>query len=175
MEIRTAGQQKYYDFIEERVKSLRLGMIIWISLLAVAILAVLAGSKLGIALGVLGAALGVLNIRSQIGLRSKLDGIEDKEDFFNQLIAEDAVEMPEYQLIITKDYVLQYRSEVLIFQLKEMAKVEVGIREQGSYRQKTLFLTDVSGKRHEMAVCNHPEQENRFNQAYSVLREKFSS
>ena len=47
MEIQTAGQQKYYDFIEERAKSLRLGMIIWISLLAAALLAILAGGILG--------------------------------------------------------------------------------------------------------------------------------
>ena len=39
MAIQTAGEQKYYDFIEERAKSLRTGMIVWISLLAVALIA----------------------------------------------------------------------------------------------------------------------------------------
>ena len=98
MEIRTAGQQKYYDFIEERAKSLRLGMIIWISLLAVALLAIFAGGILGYILAVLGIALGVLNIRSQKTLRSKLDWITDKEDFFNQLIEAETIEIPEYRL-----------------------------------------------------------------------------
>ena len=40
MAIQTAGEQKYYDFIEERARSLRTGMIIWISLLAAALIAV---------------------------------------------------------------------------------------------------------------------------------------
>lgn len=172
MEIQTAGQQKYYDFIEERAKSLRLGMIIWISLLAAALLAILAGGVLGYVLAILGAALGVLNIRSQKALRSKLDGI-DKEAFFNQLTEKDTVEIPDYRLIITRDYVLLYRSEVLIYSLKEMSKVEVGIRQQGSYRQKTLFLTDRAGKRNEVAVCNHAEQERAFDMAYHTLHDKF--
>ena len=33
MGIHTAGEQKYYGFIEERVKQLRTGMIVWGSLL----------------------------------------------------------------------------------------------------------------------------------------------
>ena len=40
MAIQTAGEQKYYDFIEERARSLRTGMIIWISLLAAALIAI---------------------------------------------------------------------------------------------------------------------------------------
>ena len=173
MEIRTAGQQKYYDFIEERAKSLRLGMIIWISLLAVALLAIFAGRILGYILAVLGIALGVLNIRSQKTLRSKLDWITDKEDFFNQLIEAETIEIPEYRLIITRDYVLRYRNEVLIYLLKDMAKVEVGIRQQGDYRQKTLFLTDKEGVRSEMASCVRREQESDFDLAYHTLHNRF--
>lgn len=171
MEIQTAGQQKYYDFIEERAKSLRLGMIIWISLLAAALLAILAGGVLGYILAILGIGLGILNIRSQKALKSKLDGI-DQEDFFNQLTETGTVEVPDYRLLITRDYVLLYRSEVLIYPLKEMSKVEVGIRQQGNYKQKTLFLTDHAGKRNEIAACNHKEQERAFDLAYHTLHER---
>lgn len=173
MEIQTAGQQKYYDFIEERAKSLRLGMIIWISLLAAALLAILAGGALGYVLAILGAALGVLNIRSQKALKDKLNGI-DKEDFFNQLTETDTVEIPDYRLMITRDYALLYRNEVLIYPLKQMDKVEVGIRQQGNYRQKALFLTDHAGRRNEIAVCNHADQERVFDQAYHSLHEKMN-
>ena len=121
MEIRTAGQQKYYDFIEERAKSLRLGMIIWISLLAAALLAILAGGMLGYILAVLGAALGVLTIRSQKALRNKLDRIADREDFFNQLIEAETVEIPDYRLIITWEYALLYRPEVFVYPLIDLA------------------------------------------------------
>lgn len=171
MEIQTAGQQKYYDFIEERAKSLRLGMIIWISLLAAALLAILAGGMLGYILAILGIALGALNIRSQKALRSKLDKITDREDFFNQLIESGTVEIPDYRLIITRDYVLLYRNEVFIYLLKDMDKVEVGIRQQGEYRQKTLFLTDRAGGRNEIAVCGRREQERAFDLAYHTLHD----
>lgn len=172
MKIQTAGQQKYYDFIEERAKSLRLGMIIWLSLLAVALLAILAGGKMGYVLAALGAALGVLNIRSQKALKGKLDILADRDDFFQQLTESDTVEIPEYRLIITRDYVLQYRNEVFVFRIKDMEKVEVGIRQQGKYQQKTLFLTDRAGKRNEMAVCSRKEQEKMFDLAYHTLHEK---
>ncbi len=171
MEIQTAGQQKYYDFISERAKSLRLGMIIWISLLAAALLAIFAGGVLGYILAMLGAALGVLNIRSQRMLKGRLDGI-NKEDFFNQLTETDTVEIPDYRLMVTRDYVLLNRGEILIFPLKKMSKTEVGIRQQGSGRQKTLFLTDGAGNRHEIAVCNHVEQERAFDLAYHALHDR---
>ncbi|MCI8939420.1 MAG: hypothetical protein HFH12_05435 [Dorea sp.] len=172
MEIQTAGQQKYYDFIEERAKSLRLGMIIWISLLAAALLAILAGGILGYILAILGVSLGALNIRSQMALRSKLDRIPDKEDFFNQLLQTETVEIPEYRLMLTKDYVLLYRNEVFVYLLKDMEKVEVGIRQQGEYRQKTLFLTDKAGERNEIAVCGRKEQERAFDLAYHTLHDR---
>ena len=31
-QIQTAGQQRYYDFIEDRAKKVRTGMIVWSSL-----------------------------------------------------------------------------------------------------------------------------------------------
>ncbi len=172
MEIQTAGQQKYYDLIEEQAKSLRLGMIIWLSLLAVALLAIFSGGILGYILAILGAALGALNIRSQKALWSKLKGIADKEDFFNQLIDGETVEIPDYRLMITREYVVLYRSEIRIYPLKEMDKVEVGIRQQGNYRQKTLFLTDHTGKRNEIAVCSQSGQESAFDLAYHTLHGK---
>ena len=169
METQTAGQQKYYDFIEERAKNLRLGMIIWISLLAAAFFAILAGGILGYILAVLGVALGVLNIRSQRELRSKLDRVADKEGFFSQLVEAETVEIPEYRLMITRDYVLLCRNEVFIYPLKDMEKVEVGLRQQGEYRQKTLFLTDRAGGRNEIAACIRREQERAFDLAYHTL------
>ena len=56
--------------------------------------------------------------------------------------------------------------------LKDMAKVEVGIRQQGDYRQKTLFLTDKEGVRSEMASCVRREQESDFDLAYHTLHNR---
>ena len=58
MAIQTAGEQKYYDFIEERARSLRTGMIIWISLLAAALIAVFNSPVIGAALAAAGVLLG---------------------------------------------------------------------------------------------------------------------
>ena len=54
MAIQTAGEQKYYDFIEERAKSLRTGMIVWISLLAVAFIAAFNSPVIGAVLAAAG-------------------------------------------------------------------------------------------------------------------------
>ena len=78
MAIQTAGEQKYYDFIEERAKSLRTGMIVWISLLAVALIATFNSPVIGAVLAAAGVVLAVLNVRSQRALRAKLSWIEDK-------------------------------------------------------------------------------------------------
>lgn len=171
MNIQTAGEQKYYDFIEERTKNLRMGMIIWVSLLAVAFIASLSNIKVGILLGVIGGVLAVLNVKSQKALKEKLAGISDRADFFNQLIAPESEESKEYRLLITKDYVLKYKGDVYIYRLADMEKVEVGIEKSGT---KHLFLTDKSGSRQELAECPKDDGEE-FDRVYRILNEKVAS
>lgn len=168
MSIQTAGEQKYYDFIEDKAKNLRTGAIVWVSLLAAALIAALSNLLLGGVLAATGIILAVMNIRSRKELSSKLDGIEDKAGFYNQLIAADTVEIPDYRLLITKDYVLSMKSQLSVFCLKEMAKVEVGIGRGG---EKALFLTDKKGIRQELARTSQKEDEI-FDRAYRGLQEK---
>ena len=153
MAIQTAGEQKYYDFIEERARSLRTGMIIWISLLAAA-----------------GVLLAVLNVRNQRALRAKLSGIGDRADFFNQLIAPDTVEVPAFRLLVAREYVLSFRNDVFIYRLDDMDKVEVGLGRGG---EKALFLTDRSGERHEIARSGGKD-DPEFDKAYSAVRERLA-
>lgn len=170
MAIQTAGEQKYYDFIEERAKSLRTGMIVWISLLAVALIAALNSPVIGAVLAAAGVVLAVLNVRSQRSLRAKLSWIEDKAAFFNQLIAPDAVEVPAFRLLVAREYVLSFRADVLVYRLSDMAKVEVGL---GKGEEKALFLTDKRGERHEIARDRGRETAD-FDRAYEVLRERLA-
>ncbi len=174
MVAQTAGEQKYSDFIQERAKTVRMGMIVWASLLAVAFIASLSNIKVGILLGIVGAALAFLNVRSQHALKSKLDGIEDKQEFYNQLAAPDVLELKEYQLLIAKDYVLKIKGDVFVYSIADMGKVEVGVQKEGHMSQKTLFLTDKKGVRHEIASCGRDGDENGgFDRAYQLLNEKF--
>ena len=110
MAIQTAGEQKYYDFIEERARKLRTGMIVWISLLAAALIASFNSLLIGGLLALAGIFLGVLNIRNQKALKDKLSVVEDRADFFNQLIAPETVEIPSFRLLVTRDYVLVFRA-----------------------------------------------------------------
>ena len=93
MGIQTAGEQKYYDFIEERAKSLRTGMIVWGSLLAVAFIGMFSDARLGVILALAGLSLAVMNVKSQKALKSKLDIVDDKEEFFRQLTDPDLIEI----------------------------------------------------------------------------------
>lgn len=168
MAIQTAGEQKYYDFIEERARKLRTGMIVWISLLAAALIASFNSLLIGGLLALAGIFLGVLNIRNQKALKDKLAVVEDRADFFNQLIAPETVEIPSFRLLVTRDYVLVFRTDVYLYRFADMEKVEVGI---GTAGEKALFLTDRRGVRCEIArTAGGPDAE--FDRAYEAVRER---
>lgn len=170
MNIQTAGQQKYYDFIQGRAKKLQTGMIVWGSLLAVALIGMFSDVRVSIVLALVGIALAVTNMRSQKELKSKLDSIRDKEEFFHQLADSDLIEIPEYRLMIAKEYVLIEQSDIYIYQLADMEKVEVGL--QGDVK-KVLFLTDKNGIRHEIASCVKDDgMQETFDRVYHALRER---
>ena len=80
MRIQTAGEQKYYDFIQERAKRLQTGMIVWSSLLAVAFICLFSNIVITVILAVGGAFLAMTNIKARSELKGKLDQIEDKEE-----------------------------------------------------------------------------------------------
>lgn len=170
MNIQTAGQQKYYDFIQERARRLKTGMIVWISLLAVALTCMFSNVKLAIVLALAGIFLAVMNIKSQKALKSKLDGVTDKEEFFHQLADPSTLQIPEYRLIILKDYVLVEKSDICVYQLADMQKIEVGL--QGNIG-KVLFLTDKQGARHEIVSCTKGDgMQETFDKVYYSLHER---
>lgn len=168
--IQTAGQQKYYDFIEDRAKRIRTSMIVWISLLCVAFISLFNNVIIAVILAAVGIFLAVVNVKSQRELKGKLDIIPDKEEFFRQLVDPDAIEAEDGHILVTKDYVLLYKADVLIYRIADMEKVEVGM--QGNAR-KFLFLTDKQGKRHEiMSSMKKSEDSKEFDKVYYALKEK---
>ena len=138
-QIQTAGQQRYYDFISDRAKKVRTGMIVWASLLSLALISLFNNIVIAIILAVLGAALAASNVKSQKELKGKLDGVRDKEDFFNQLADTDTLSVQEGRILVTKDYVLTYRTDVFIYYIPDMEKVEVGLKGD---EKKFLYLTE---------------------------------
>lgn len=168
MSLQTAGQQKYYDFIQERAKRLQTGMIVWASLLAVAFICLFSNIMLAMILAVAGVFLAVTNLKSQKELKSKLDVIRDQEEFFRQLASPDLIELSDYHLILAKDYVLVEQSDVHVYQLEDMERIEVGL--QGDVK-KTLFLTDKEGIRHEIVSCVKDDgMQEKFDYVYHELR-----
>ncbi len=167
-QIQTAGQQRYYDFISDRAKKVRTGMIVWASLLSLALISLFNNIVIAIILAVLGAALAASNVKSQKELKGKLDGVRDKEDFFNQLADTDTLSVQEGRILVTKDYVLTYRTDVLIYYIPDMEKVEVGLKGD---EKKFLYLTEGSGKRHEIMSCvKRAEDSREFDAVYGALK-----
>ena len=164
MRIQTAGEQKYYDFIQERAKRLQTGMIVWGSLLAVAFICLFSNIVITVILAVGGAFLAMTN------MKGKLDQIEDKEAFFRQLIAPDVAEFPDCHVIIARDYILVFKDDIFIYAFADMEKVEVGI--QGEVK-KVLFLTDWQGKRHEIiSTAKGDGMQGEFDRIYKMLKER---
>lgn len=167
-QIQTAGQQKYYDFISERAKSVRTGMIVWASLLCLALISLFNNIVIALILAIVGAALAAVNVKSQRELKGKLDSVPDKEEFFRQLAAPDVLSAQGGHVLLSKDYVLVYKNDIFIHYIPAMEKVEVGL--EGNSR-KHLFLTDKKGERHEILCCAKGTGAAReFDEVYNVLR-----
>ena len=65
MAIETAGQQKYADLTAKRIKSLQTGMIVWISLLCLALICSFYNIMLAAIIGCVGLVLAVLNTKAR--------------------------------------------------------------------------------------------------------------
>lgn len=169
MKVQTAGQQKYQDFIRDRESRIRTGMIIWGSLIGIAVICGFSDIRIALILGVLGVGLAVIILKARRSLREKLDGVENKEEFYRQLTAPDILEIENPHLLVAKDYVLVYRNDIYIYSLKEMEKLEVGIRGD----KKTLFLTDKNGNRHELisSIKGSTDQKD-FDRVYYRLKDR---
>ena len=63
-----------------------------------------------------------------------------------------------------------FHTDIVIYKLKEMKKVEVGRKEN---IQKYLFLTDKSGKRHEVMSCMKKcSDSEEFDKIYYALKKR---
>ena len=137
MAIETAGQQKYADLTAKRIKSLQTGMIVWISLLCLALICSFDNIMLAAIIGCVGLVLAVLNTKARKEFNRKLDRVKDKEEFYRQLAAPDVLELKEEQLLIAKDYVVTVDTDVEIYDLNQMEKLEVG--KQGNKKLSISF------------------------------------
>ena len=170
-QIQTAGEQKYYDFISDRVKQARTGMIVWASLLSLALISLFNNIVIALILALAGASLAVVNVRSQQQLKEKLDHIADKEEFFCQLGAPDVLTAPDGHVLVTKDYVLTGKGDISIYYIPDMEKVEVGLK---GHTKKSLFLTDRQGIRHEIMTCaQNTGASKEFDAVYQTLLRKY--
>ena len=166
-QIQTAGEQKYYDFISDRVKQVRTGMIVWASLLSLALISLFNNIVIAFLLALSGAALAVVNVKSQRELKEKLAHISDKEDFFRQLEAPDVLMVQDGHMLVTKDYVLIDRTDITIYYIPDMEKVEVGLK---GHTKKSLLLTDRQGVRHEIMTCaQNSGASKEFDAVYRML------
>ena len=170
MEIENAGQQKYAEFVSERAKKLQTGMIVWGSLLCLALICLFSNVVMAAVFAAMGIFLAVTNIKAQKQFKEKLSNVDDQEEFFRQLAARDALELPDEHIIVARDYVLVFRTDIFIYQLNDMEKIEVG--KQADVK-KVLFLTDKNGKRHEIISCTKGDgRQEDFDKVYGVLHER---
>lgn len=164
MNIQTAGEQRYYDFLEERMKKQRNMDIIWMSILCAALITLVSGADMAIPIGIGIAAIGVIlavkNIRSKKSLERKLDIVGDKKNFFNQLVDAETVELKDLRLLITKEYLLRYKDDLYIYKFSDMKSVEI--------KGNKLYLIDKEKNRYEVAV-NEKGKEESFDTACQLL------
>lgn len=167
MAIETAGQQKYADLTAKRIKSLQTGMIIWISLFCLALICSFSNNLLAIIVGIVAVVYAVVNTKGRKAFNSKLDKIEDKNEFYRQIVAPEVLELKEEQLLVAKDYVIVVDADVWIYDLHHMEK-------QGNVK-KTLFLTEPNGKRHAiLSTTKGDRRQEAFDQVYYRLHDRLA-
>ena len=160
MAIETAGQQKYADLTAKRIKSLQTGMIIWISLFCLALICSFSNNLLAIIVGIVAVVYAVVNTKGRKAFNSKLDKIEDKNEFYRQIVAPDVLELKEEQLLVAKDYVIVVDADVWIYDLHHM---------------ETLFLTEPNGKRHAiLSTTKGDGRQEAFDQVYYRLHDRLA-
>lgn len=164
MTIENAGEQRYYDFIADRMKKHRLIDISSLSIIFAGCIALTSKVEEGIFIGlfliVLGISLIIKNVGAKQHLNKKLDIVEDKKKFFKQLIDKETVEFKDLRLIITNDYVLKNSDDLYIFKLADMKTVEI--------KNNRLYIVGYDKERYEIAV-NEEGKENSFDTASQLL------
>lgn len=168
--IRTAGEQRYYDFISDRAKQVRTGMIVWASLLSLALISLFNNIIIALILVLAAAALAVPNIKAQKKLKGKLDGIPDQKEFFCQLASPEVFRTRDGHVLMTKDYVLTSRDDIFIYYIPDMEKAEISPKRNAG---NTLFLTDRKGVKHEIMSCTKKEKEE-LEALYRALKKRCS-
>ena len=142
MEFRTAGQQRFYDLIEEKAKNMRNVSIVWVSLLAAAGISFLSGSSHGmvvaVVLGLLGIGLAYTNLSSRKEINQALTKAGADEVFYNQLIAPDTEEFENMPLLVTRDYVVAADERVVILKMEEISSVKA--------HKGSLFIVGKDGQ-----------------------------
>lgn len=170
VEIENAGQQKYAEFVSERAKKLQTGMIVWGSLLCLALICLFSNVVMAAVFAAMGIFLAVTNLKAQKKFKEKLSNVDNQEEFFRQIAAKDMIEFPDEHIMITRDYVLVFLTDIFIYQMNDMEKIEVG--KQADIK-KVLFLTDKNGKRHEIISCTKGDgRQEDFDKVYGVLHER---
>lgn len=154
-QIQTAGEQKYYDFISDKAKRVRTGMIVWASLLSLALISLFNNIVIALALAFAGIVLAIFNVKSQKELNGKLDCVPDKEDFFRQLAAPGVLTTKDGRILVSKDYVLTCKTDVSVYYIPDMKKMET---KMPGGAKKILYLIDSQGTRHEIMSCTKKEK-----------------
>lgn len=122
MKIQSAGQQKYQDLIRKPAERVRTAMIVWISLACLAFISFFSNVWVALILTAAAAVLAARNIGARRVLEGALDGIEDREDFFCQLMEGNTMEFPGYPVVVTREYLVTAYQTVLVYRLEEVKK-----------------------------------------------------
>ncbi|MEG0962939.1 MAG: hypothetical protein RR139_02850 [Lachnospiraceae bacterium] len=166
------GKQRYEEFIKEHQSTLRMGTLIWTCLGVIGIFLIM--KPIGIIVEIAAVMLGILNVKSWIKLNRTLDMVPDKQKFYQQMEKPKATFL-KFKIIVLEDYVLTNDSNVELFPLKTIEKIDVGVQKTGYKPKKCLFLTTTDGLQHKIALVYENQTVaalEEFDEIYQILNKK---
>lgn len=164
------GKAVYERYTAKQRKDMKQGRLIGTVMIAVGIVVCFRYLMTGILFIGGGALLLLMNQAARKQMQREFAKVGDEEAFFAQIGSPDAKEYDEFGLLLTKDYVMREAHVVEIYRFRDMDKFEVGL---AGTRLKKLFLTDRSGKRHE--ICQTVSGDGRqrmFDEVYEFVRSR---
>lgn len=163
------GEKRYQEFTKNRTDSLRLGTLIWVCALTIALLVIKVNIVTSIILFVVALTLMAINIHSWKKIKDKLNGITDRAELYRQL-EQDPKFFSEWKVLITKEYVLTDFEDVMIHPISAIEKIEVGIQADGYKPRRALFLAMKDGQKAKIAIAYEDSQMlEEFDKLYHTL------
>ena len=161
------------QILSEQKNKNKTSLTVTVVLIAAGVVLLLAKQWIGGLFIVAGAVLGAGLLSRSRDIKAQLEKAGGEAGLSAQLAAEGTAVFDKLDVILTPELAVVFRPFFKVYELKDMAKFEVGIGPEGV--QKALFLTEPDGTRNRIAQVQKGDgRQEAFDALYELVRAYFN-